>query len=568
MPKPFVALALMVYAGASGAGERLLDPQRPPSAAAAHAKGAVSVDPIFADGFEDGAPTPANALLAEPGVLDADVGCTGDRYTWRDAAGLPRVAVLAHNTGQTCPGGSRGGELRLFKYAVPGGTRVVRAPATGAGGFGYVVSHRKEGATGIGGADDSPLGHGFTGTFTRVFAGRHHALFRFEQRYPRHSRTAAMPANARYDVPVTVDWLFATGRDDPLWSITYDTTGAAPAAVPANALDDDSRSPYGELLFDGAINPPSHSVIAGVGWGDRYKFRTTAAPVTYNSTWTWNVPNTVPYVKLWTTAVDATMGTVQTETIVQHDAGGYYGTDRWNTTSTGGNACTAETGGVETLMPCNYNWPYQSINYSLDPFSGPNFATNNTRLAWGTNFGFLGRTSYPIHGSSANEIGGPLPGAPTASGWPRQSYAAFVVLGLHSQDPVGRAVSSIETVQRTRVSAAIGAVASSALAGPNRTDFEALEPAGWDPYAAAWTFDAAANALDATFTLTSGTLARPMLVVRNWSGSALPSAVRVDGDLLVRDGDYFPSAIDAIDRLYLTFNRDFAAGATRVEISP
>ena len=71
-------------------------------------------------------------------------------------------------------------------------------------------------------------------------------------------------------------------------------------------------------------------------------------------------------------------------------------------------------------MPCTYNWDYQSINYSLDP-GNPASTTNNTRLAWGTEFGFLGQSAYHINGSTY--WGGPLPDA-TASGYPRKSYSA------------------------------------------------------------------------------------------------------------------------------------------------
>jgi hypothetical protein len=226
----------------------------------------------------------------------------------------------------------------------------VRASGSGASGFGYVVSHRSEGNAGLGAADDSPLGHQFPGQFQRVFEGRHHAIFRFTQLYPRYSRQNAMPPNTQYDVPVTLDWVFSTGHDHPLWAITWDLSG-----VPVDAVESDSRAPYGELLFDGSASEGAHSVIAGVSWGDRFKFVSTTSPVTYNSAWTWNTPNTIPYVKLWTTAVNATMGTVETQTIVQQDAGGYFGTNRWNTSSAGGNACNNIIGAANHVMPCDFN---------------------------------------------------------------------------------------------------------------------------------------------------------------------------------------------------------------------
>ncbi len=512
-------------------------------------------DIVFADGFDGGdLPPPSNGL-----IVDHDVpidGMLGDRFAWRGASGLPRVAVLAHNDGATGPGGTHGGELREFHYETDAGTRIVRAPPSGAGGFGYVVSHRFEGTSGIG-ADDSPLGHGFPGTFERVFEGRHHAIFRFTQLYPRYSRTDADPPNTRYDVPVTIEWLFATGRDDPLWAVTWDLSG-----VPVDALNDDSRAPYGELLFDGAASAAQASPIAGVGWGDRYRFASTGNPVTYNSGWTWNEPNTIPYVKLWTSAVDATMGSVQTRTIVQQDAGGYYGVDRWGTTSADGDACFAPNG-PPSVMPCDFNWPFQSINYSLNPYT-PDVPTDNTRLAWGTNFGFLGQASYLIHGSAY--YGGPLPDT-TAPGWPRKSYSVYVVLGLHSADAVAAAVEQVETMQTVSLTANVGTVVAEGPAGVGRDDTMTYDPPGYDPVRGALAFAAAGNALDANVAIGSGTLENPLLVIHSFDGD-YPSLVRCNGAPLAADVDYYASLRPGEQELWITLNRDLAGPVNRIEVIP
>ena len=80
---------------------------------------------------------PRRSEAAEPVAplrIDHDVTVdtmVSDRFTWRDAAGQPRAAVLAHNDGQTGPGGTRGGELREFRYETPEGTRAVRASGSG-----------------------------------------------------------------------------------------------------------------------------------------------------------------------------------------------------------------------------------------------------------------------------------------------------------------------------------------------------------------------------------------------------------------------------------------------------
>lgn len=503
---------------------------------------------------------PATALQIEHDVTVRSM--TSDRFTWKDGSGQPRVAVLAHNDGPqgpTAPGGypNHGGALREFRYQLAGGATRVCGPTSsgnaGEGGFGYTVSHRGDGGTGIG-ADDSPLGYAFAGTFQRVFEGRHHAVFRFTQLYPRYSSTSANPANTLYNVPVTIEWVVSTGRDNPLWAMTWDLSG-----VPANALNDDSRGPYGELLFDGAASEAAQSVVAGVGWGDRYRFASTTNPVTLNGAWSWNTPNTVPYVKLWTTAVDATMGTVQTQTIAQQDAGGYWGTSRWNTTSAAGNACTVAIGGVNHLMPCAFNWPYQSINYSLAGGS----ATNNSRLAWGANFGFLGQTQYLVHGSAS--YGGPL--ADTfASGWPKKSYSTYVVFGTHTGAPVEAQVTQVETVQTLALSATTGSVRTSGPAGAGRADTVTYAPAGYDHVYGALAFAASANALDANVAVGSGTLRKPLLIVSGYTASS-PS-VALGGVPLVADVDYFASLRPAASELWITLDRDLAGATNHLVITP
>jgi hypothetical protein len=518
---------------------------------------------LLSSSFENGegpSPPPANLLAIERSVM-VD-GMLSERYTWRDGADRPRLAAFAHNTGQVGPSGQRGGELWRYEYEAAGATRVVRASNQFAGGFGYVVSHRNEGATGIAG-DDSPLGHGFSGQLQRLFEGRHHAILRFTQTYPRHSRTGASPPNTQYQVPVTIDWLVATGRDHPLWSITWDLcpNSAPPAClVPADALNDDSRAPYGELLFDGSANLAAHSVIAGVGWGDRFKFVSTDAPVTLASNWTWNAPNSVPYVKLWTTAVDATMGTVLTRTILQQDAGGYFGTNRWNTTSAAGFACTQF--GNNYRMPCDFNWPYQAINYS---FGGTATPTNNTRLAWGTNFGFLGQQSYPIHGSAF--WGGPLPNE-FRSGYPRVSYSSFIVLGRHTLSPVENQIGEIEVVQNTTLTASIGSVATSGPAGINRpaADNTSYAPVGWNHVYGVWALAATGNRIDANFALAAGSLARPVLVLSNWTTGTVPVEVRFNGSVLAPDADYFASPRADRDELWLTLDHTLAGASNRIEV--
>lgn len=510
-------------------------------------------DLIFANGFESSGTPPANGLTITRNI--AIDGLTGDRFAWLDSAGLARSAVLAHNNAGTAPGGSRGGELREFRYRTAQGERHVRAPTTGsnaaAGGFGYVVAHPNGGGACITGPgiDSSSLGHLTAGQFQRVFEGRHHAIVRFTQNYPRYC-TRVAPA-AQHAVPVTIDWLITNGRDHPLWSVTWDLS-----AIPADRLEDDTRAPYGELLFDGAADADAHSTIAGVGWGDRYKFMTTSAPVTYNSHWTWNQPNTIPYVKLWTTAVDATMGTVSTQTITQQDAGGYWATNRWNSTSAAGNGCTVAVGGVSHRMPCNFNWPFQSINYATDPFVNPDATTNSARLAWGSNFGFLGRTSYPTHGYLGN-----------APGWPRKSYSTHVVLGTHSSDPVGAQVGQVEAVQTLTLTATVGTVVASGPSGVADATPRTYSPSGYDPIYGSLRFNASNDRVTGNIAVGTGTLRHPLLVISNYTGG-LPTTLRLNGQTLVRDQDWLPSPRSDNQQLWITLKRNLTGANNSFELIP
>jgi len=505
-----------------------------------------TLDPIFANGFEGSAPPAGNGLVHEQNVAVA--GMLSDRFTWRDSLARPRVAVLAQNNGAAGPGGARGGALREFRYQTPANaTRVAQVSTYGNGGyagFGYVVSHSAwlgNVCTG----DDSPLGGFIAGQFQRVFTGRHHAIFRFTQNYPRNCRQSGAPQSV--PLPVTIDWVFATGRDNPLWAVTFDMS-----SLPANYLNDDSRAPYGELEFDG----DGSKNVSGVAWGDLWKFTTTSAPVTLNSSWTWNQPNTVPYVKEWITDTDATMGLVQTQTLVQHDAGGgrnpwwHDMTQFWNKTSANGAA------GDGYLMLWQGEWPYQAIAWSI----GSATPTNNTRLTWGTQFGFLGQSSYASNTNAADD-------GPMRSGYPRQSYSVYVVLGAHSTSPIEAQRSEIEVAQALTLTASVGSVAANGPAGVNRPDTMSYSPAGFDPVYGALTFGAAGNALDANVAVGSGTLRHPLIVVRGYTASGYPT-LKLNGQTLVMDQDWFPSLRAGSNELWITLNRDLSGASNRLVMTP
>ncbi|MBF5043446.1 hypothetical protein FGE12_13695 [Aggregicoccus sp. 17bor-14] len=456
-------------------------------------------------------PEPLPGASACPGLevqrdVSVDSGYRSDRYTWRDAACRPRSAALVRNDVRD-PAGKWGGYLRRHTYEVGGAVRSSGGNSTDHPGFGYLVNHF---------GNSAALSYGFAGTGRAVLAGRHHAIHEFRWRLTLDG----------HPVDATVHWFFATGRDHPVWAVTYDCTPAG-----RNAVNADTRSPYGDLRFDGDVGAD----VAGVGWGDHYRFRSLASPVTQASGWDYTQANTVPYVRMWTAQPDAEMGAVQTQTWQQHDAGGFWFYPSWGKRSDAG------------PMPEDYNWPYQLNQYELP------FTTRSHRLAWGTNYGAVGQAAYNAMGEET----------PRLVGYPFQSYAVHVVLGTHAQDPVLAQVAQVEAVQRTTLSATRGSVLTQGPAGVGRTDTAAYQPAGYNPVYGTWEVQAAQGAATVRFGVGSGAaLQHPVLVLHGWTSAQPPTRVTLDGAALQPDVDYFATVDPAAGALWLTLGRTLQGSAT------
>lgn len=513
-------------------------------------------DKIFGNGFE--ASRTIAPILIEPGV-SACGGLTAERYTWQDTASRARSATLTHN--DIGNAGHRG-ELCDYTYHTDAvSVRDVQELTAGnAGGFGYIVSHLVYGSAAFNAAiandgDDSPLGHGFTGTYMRLLNGRHHAILRFQLNYPRWG-VPASNVPTKYNVPVTIDWLIATGRDHPLWSVSYDLTEA-----PANAVEADSRAPYGDMAFDGAGSAAGYgNNVGGVAWGDHYKFTTTGAPpMTLTSTWDWSAPNTIPYVYLWTQnpAPDAEMGIVQSEDIAKQDAGSEFTSPFWTKTSATMTGCVGGNGNpIGTyLMPCvDYQWAYQANADDTDPNGGP---AADKHLTWGTGYGFLGFTNYPGDGG-ANVAGGS-----------RTSYSTHIVLGLHSPAPTSAQVTQVENAMLSTLSASVGTVLTSGPAGVNRVDPRNYQPAGYNRVYGTWDVDVGASANAATITLDTGgpVLKNPIFVLHNYTSPNPPTSVTLDAAPLAADAGYYATVDPVGLRLWITLNSDWA-GSHPLVITP
>ncbi len=433
-------------------------------------------------------------------VVERDVeqdGYLSTRYAWRDGDCRPRSVYMVRNDVKD-PSGQFGGYLRRYTYEVDGSTRTCDGSLERHPGFGFIINHY--GAT-------SNSSKEVAGTFRTTLAGRHHAI---------HEYRWTLNLGGKL-VDATVHWLFVTGKDHPLWAITFDTSKLLPDELTA-----DSRAPYGDLLFDGNAN----AEISGVMWGDRYRFESLSTPLTTSSGWDYSVPNLVPFVLTWTSNPDAEMGSVQTQTWQQHDAGQGWFYSQWGQRSNNG------------PMPADWNWTYQLNQYELP------YTTRSHRLAWGTNYGAVGNVTYNAYGEDRQ-----------LNGYPYQSYSVFIVLGRHSERSVLSQVEQVEAFQDVQLTASVGQVLTQGPAGVGRPDAITYQPTGYNPIYATWEVQASGNRAQLTFTTGPREVDSPVFVLRGYTATVPPTRVLLDGVELRPNMEYFASVDDAGDSLWLTLAR-------------
>jgi hypothetical protein len=431
-----------------------------------------------------------------------------DAFTWQDASCLPRTAAMARLAN---------GYLRQITYQYDGKTRTVSGTNASNrwNGFGFTVNHGMKGGAGAPG-----------GQFQPVFVGDHHAIYQY---------TFEVSAG----LPVTLSWLFATGRDHPLLAITYDMSKRTAG------IEADTRTPYGDMAFDGDESAAT-TQISGVAWGDRYQFVTTAAPLTLNSTWDYTQKNQVPYAMEWVDKSDAEMGIVQTQTYLQKDAGGYWLYKNWGKTSANQIRDTDQLG----QMPISWNWTYQLDQYELCYQMGDGCVgtpTASHRISWGTNYGAIGGDSKGTAGTYAS-----YGDDKRLVGFPYNSYSVFVALGKHSTKTVLTQAHEVELAQKTTITATVGTVLTDGPAGVGRTDTAKLAPVGYDQRFSTWNIQAEGNKAEFTAAVAQEALVDPIVVVSNFTGTVVP-AITVDGVAAVADTDFFASLDSTTQTLWITF---------------
>lgn len=384
-------------------------------------------------------------------------GMSVDQYSWYDSQRLLRtVSLKQEGNGNT----GHGGYAVQMTYQIKGGAKTVTVDAENSsdGGFGYFVSHERfrdftDGANDtianhVFHKDDSPLGLDFpvVGTALNTVSAKG-AAHQFTMTYHHYGTIARIRKDsdgndvrptpvkqselALYQMPVTITWVFQGGTDYPRIDFAVDLSQVA---LP-DRVNFDLRGPYGVMMFDN----DKDGVVDKAMWGDRFHFITTTDPVTRNSTWDWSAENTgARYSALIAGSYE--MGLFEPKAFTASALADGYADERGSTSTAyrHGKGCNGE----KQLIPCDWDWPYQSLQYSL-PYNNNNASTNFKKMAWG---------SSPFYGTgpSLTQVFDTGSTFETLHGWPNNSsltlrYSVCVVLGVTTADGLTRDAAANQT---------------------------------------------------------------------------------------------------------------------------
>jgi len=385
------------------------------------------------------------------------------------------------------------------------------------GGFGYLVSHSKNG--------NSPIGRDMPAEAKTFFLGEHHMIHRVTLKYLRDWEDGGYGIQ----IPVVIDWFIASGRDHPIWAVTWKVSEAIkPEWIDfSGEYTMDVRAPYGALNFDGGEGGD----IGGVGWGDcDFRFRSETEPLNLQSPWSYNTANSVNFVQAWMAGkTNAEMGLVQTR--VPDPEMGYpdrvKGREQQHTSNDSfPNKGDCSDGIGNYLMPCIHGWPYQLMNNDWEerPLNGP---PSGKVVAWGAPYGWLGSESFGTFGAASGDGRG------------HRCYAVFVVLGpkrrkvrllqnptakwTQAEGDVERAIKASVALNDGQIdSVTTGSVAQFVRRGPGSSENKPLRKDdgsynGYNDTYAAYYLNAADNQVAFTLRPTTQGISNPVFVIQGYS---------------------------------------------------
>ncbi len=427
-----------------------------------------------------------------------------DSYQWSDSSGLVRKMTLVKND-LLDPTGNYGGYIRTFEYYAGKELRFCSGSSDDDPGFGFLVNHFNDAQ----GNNHWVTSLNFPGSYRYKFRGPHHAI---------HEYKWSLNVDGE-PIEATVHWFIADGLDNPVFAMTYNLSQAKP-----NSIDADSRSPYGDIGWDGNRK----SLVSGVAWGDRFKFKSTGNKLSLKSSWDYTEENEIPFTHMWSNSNDSEMGIVQTQSWKQHDAGGYWLYKSWGTKSEG-------------PMPETWNWTYQLNQYQLD--SDP----RSKRLAWGTNYGAVGLVEYNAYGDDKK-----------LSGYPFQSYSTYVALGSHSKSAVMQQVDQVESLQSVSIEGQNIEPLSAGYAGVGRTDKIEFHPRGWNHVYGVWELEQRhLSPFSFDFNVNKGSLRNPAFKFDLAQKSKI-SSITLNEIGLLPEKDYLLSADETSGEIWMTLIGNFS----------
>jgi hypothetical protein len=475
----------------------------------------------------------AAAIQFTPGVA-ANGHNACDIVTWTDSNNNPRSVWLVQPVDVNTVGTQNGGYITRVVWT--NGSSPVTCnedgPADTVSGWGHLINHSdyNDGSGTVWTWANSRT-EGYNGVKTILIQGTNEMIVQYTFKMYPDPNNHALGSWA-----CTVDYTFRNGRNDVLWSATWDSS-----SVSSGTFTNDSRSPYCDFDWmgtgTGVMTTPS-----GFNTGADYKFMTTDVPGTAmsaNSAWTFNVANTIPYCSMYNDTSlpsypDREIGFIQTQTQLQHPGGGGY-------------AITAPTSG--STMPTQAS---NQILYQMNSDQSPSYT--GERVTWNMPYNVFktGYQSYDGQGSF--------------SGWPYQSYSVQMMLDKYSTAGVNRLVTEQQTIHTAAtLTASLGTVVTTGPVGPGAvTQTQTWSPAGYNPVFDQWTIQCASNAVSATLALSSGSILNPTFAFTNFTGSSVPCVLK-NGTTLNSGCDFLPTIDSTNHILYITFNSTFS-GTTNIVV--